>query len=135
VTRYIWGLTHDELDYFLRVYAEVFGAFVSNLDYQYPRLTRSRCDNYCEITDLWIPKYFPYITFNGSGFIFSHVSLFGFYQYIRMLLVRREHSILYQALTQKRFTEKIIDDIMDISDYFPFAKKVIQRDIWFDDEL
>ena len=85
LTRACFGLTYAELEYIVKVYAERLG--ISNAYGQYPRITRSiKRDNYCEITGLWIPAGFPYIAFNGNSSDYAHVSLYGFYRHMGLLL-------------------------------------------------
>lgn len=129
VTRHIFGLTFEELEYFMGIYAETFG--LKNDYSQYPRLTRSlKRDNFCDLTKLWIPAGFPYITFAESGFDYSHISLFGFYRYVGMSVATGINSGAYRLLTHQSLAKSIINRILQIDDYFPFAKKALQRDIW-----
>lgn len=121
LTRQCFGLTFSQLDYFLEVYAEKIG--ISNQYIQYPRLTRSmNNDNFCDITGLWIPPQFPYITFNND-YDFSHVSLYGFYRFIGAMLSTGS-GVFEKLFEYKSFCAEIIKQIKSIHDYFPFEQKV-----------
>lgn len=114
LSRACFGLTYSELDYIVKVYAERLG--VRNQYIQYPRITRSmKNDNFCDITGVWIPAKFPYITFGDGDF--SHVSLYGFYRHMGALL---SMGIKSQLLVQKTFNTEIINRIKQISYYLPF---------------
>lgn len=103
MSRACFGLTYDELKQVVEIYAQRLGIFN---DYgQYPRITRSmKKDNFCDITGLWIPPKFLYITFNGNGYTYSHVSLHGFYHHVNVLL-----SMGNNTLASKIFTHEIPD--------------------------
>ncbi|UQZ83023.1 hypothetical protein SK3146_02183 [Paenibacillus konkukensis] len=103
MSRACFGLTYDELKQVVGIYAQRLGIF--NDYVQYPRITRSmKKDNFCDITGLWIPPQFPYITFNGDGYIYSHVSLYGFYRHVDVLL-----SMGSNTMASKIFTHEILD--------------------------
>ncbi len=124
LSRSCFGLTYRELEYLVRVYAETFGKYNSYV--QYPRITRSmNKDNFCDITGIWIPPKFPYITFASSEYSFSHVSLYGFYRHIGLLL-----SIDSAIVTSKIFDSEIIKIIMQINDYFTFGIKVTKEYVY-----
>jgi len=79
LARAVFGLTCDELHQLLKIFKKKTGNHYFDR-YSYPRMTRSNSINFCDITDMLIPEHFPYIAFNDSGYVYSHVSLFGFYQ-------------------------------------------------------
>lgn len=116
LTRKVFGLTYDELESVVECYAKVLGIY--NEYDQYPRLTRSvRSSNRCDLTDLWIPEKFPYITFKESGYDFSHVSLWGFYRHIQLLMEKNESSRLGRALITAGVKEEILQLLLQIDDY------------------
>lgn len=122
LTRACFGLTYAELDYILNVYAERLG--ISNAYIHYPRITRSiKRENYCDLTGLWIPEGFPYIVFNDSTF--SHVSLYGFYRHMGMLISMRKVTKVFED-----DAENIVSLIKNIEDYFPFEVKVTREVIY-----
>ena len=113
LTRAVFGLTCYELQKLLEAYAKVFGTY--NDYFQYPRLTRSiRSTNYCDMSDVWVPEKFPYITFKESGQDFSHVSLWGFYRHIQLLTDRRMNSVASQALLQSGADEDLLNRVFRI---------------------
>lgn len=121
LTRKIFGLTCYELESVLEGYAKTLGRY--NMYTQYPRLTRSvRSSNYCDLTDLWIPEKFPYITFQESGYDFSHVSLWGFYRHIQLLIENTVSSRLGQALLAAGVDEVTLQALLKIDDYHGLPK-------------
>ena len=97
LTRIVFGLTYRELSRLTECYAKAWGIY--NEYQHYPRVTRSiRSANLCDITGAWIPEKFPYITFAESGFAFSHVSLWGFYRYVQLMMNNDVHSPFGQLL-------------------------------------
>lgn len=118
LSRACFGLSYSELDYLVKLYAERLGTYNSYI--QYPRITRSmKSDNFCDITGAWIPAGFPYIAFNESGYVYSHVSLFGFYRHVGALLSMGE-TVASKIFKSEPSSHKIIDRINQIGDYFPF---------------
>lgn len=92
----------------------MFGMYNDYL--QYPCLTRSvRSDNNCDLTNLWIPKQFPYIAFEESSYLYSHVSLWGFYNHLILLMNNSKKSVVYQALLKAGVSERIMDALLEIN--------------------
>ena len=119
LTRACFGLTYAELEYVVKVYAERLG--INNAYTQYPRITRSiKRDNYCNLTGLWIPESFPYIAFNDN--LFSHLSLYGFYRHMSMLLSMGKATNMFED-----DTENIVALIRHIDDYFTSEIKVMRE--------
>ncbi|MDR1169106.1 MAG: hypothetical protein LBK53_09515 [Heliobacteriaceae bacterium] len=100
VTREVFGLTQLELNEVTEAYARMFGLYKQDImaDFMgtrnkniYPYDTTSNTkDNYCDITEMWIPPQFPYIKFSNKEY--SHVSLYGFYRHLASLLLPRLYS-------------------------------------------
>lgn len=119
LSRACFGLSYFELSYLVQMYAERLG--IKNSFSQYPRITRSlKNDHYCEITGAWIPTGFPYITFNGNGYTFSHVSLFGFYRHVSALLSMGTNIFAAKESQQEQLSNEILNRVIEIDDYFPF---------------
>lgn len=117
LTRKIFGLTCAELESVLEAYAKALGTYTPYI--QYPRLTRSvRAQNYCDLTNLWIPKQFPYITFEESGFDFSHMSLWGFYRHLQLMLKTAQFDFA-KALRSAGADEAVLQALLKI-DYYPY---------------
>lgn len=129
LTRDCFGLTYEELDKLLSIYSEFFGN--TNVYYTHPRLTRSiKSDNFCDITNVWIPPQFPYITFNlDSNYEFSHVSLYGFYKIVSLLMLT-SNSEYVKKFIEKLKEEKLYDKVHGINDYFPFETILTREHVY-----
>lgn len=126
LTRACFGLTFDELSHLTEFYAKKFGIYNSYT--QYPRVTRSmKNDNFCDFTGLWIPPKFPYITFNESGYHYSHVSLFGFYRHIGVLLSMGMHTPLARLFKGDAIIEDIITKVIGLDYYSPYEIKMTKE--------
>jgi len=123
LTRAIFGSTYSELSSVIKGYAKILGTY--NMYTQYPRITRSvRSMNYCDITDILIPEQFPYVTFNDSGYDFSHVSLWGFYRYFQLLINNSKTSQIGKAFLEADVSETVLEAMLRISDYPYYLSKV-----------
>jgi len=121
-----FGPTYTELEYLVRIYAERLG--ICNMYNQSPKITRSmNNDNFCDITEIWIPPKFPYIALTDAGYDFSHVSLYGFYRHVGALLSMGPNTKALQIFKHKTFGAKIINRIKQMNDYFPFEVKVTRK--------
>lgn len=127
LTRKVFGLTFHELQEILTGYAKIFGIYN---DYrQYPRLTRSvTSDNFCDLTDLWIPKQFPYIAFKDSQYLYSHVSLWGFYTHLSLLMNQGKESIMYQEFLKIGISESTMDALLQINERPFYGRTKVNRD-------
>ncbi len=115
-TQRIFGLTYEDLDQVLEAYGYIFGH--GNIYRRYPQITRStQRNNCCDLSGAWIPKGFPYITFAESGYSFSHVSLSGFYQHLKLLLLARSKSGIWQKMLECGIDEKLLNQIIEINDW------------------
>ncbi len=129
LTRECFGLTYFELEYIVQIYAEKLG--LCNQYSQYPRITRSmKNDNFCDITGQWIPSKFPYIAFTESGYVFSHVSLYGFYRHIGAMLSMGSNTLGSSLFEHKTFGNNILNRIKDFDNNFPF-EIVVTREYVF----
>lgn len=127
LTRAVFGLTYQEIQIVLEAYAKILGTY--NIYIQYPRLTRSRGVNYCELTDVLIPEQFPYITFDESEYDFSHVSLRGFYRHLQLLTKRRLNSLVSKMLLQEGVEEELLKRVLDIG-FRSYCQTVVNRSSW-----
>lgn len=136
VTREIFGLTQLELNEVLEAYARTFGLYKRDkIAYLlqtrekniYPYCTSSNeKDNYCDITDMWIPPTFPYIKFSNNKY--SHVSLHGFYKHLASLLLPRLYSdvtVEFQKFIREETFKKFCKIDFKLFDY----KKVYRNSI------
>lgn len=123
LTQAVFGLACYELEKLLEAYAKIFGTY--NDYFQYPRLTRSpRATNFCDMTDVWIPEKFPYITFKESGQEFSHVSLWGFYRHIQLLTGCRLNTVVSKVLLQNGADEVLLKRVFRLGENCWHQEKV-----------
>lgn len=116
LTRAIFGLPYDELCALLKVYANIFGIY--NDYVQYPRITRyQRHDNYCDFCGLWIPEQYPYITFAESGYSFSHVSLWGCYRHLQLIMSNNANSRIAKLFIDDGVDKTILDYLMGLTEF------------------
>lgn len=114
LTREVFGLTYDEIMSIIKSYIPLFGTDKEYI--QLPALTRStHRSNYCDITGAWIPSGYPYITFENGDIPFSHVSLGGFYIYIRLLINRDTKSAAARLLIENGAYEQALKEIIKMA--------------------
>ncbi|NJJ40245.1 hypothetical protein [Paenibacillus apii] len=131
MSRACFGLTYDELEQVVGIYAQRLGIFNDYI--QYPRVTRSmKNDNFCDITGLWIPPKFPYITFNGGGYTYSHVSLYGFYRHVDIMLSMGSNTLASEIFTHEVPDIEVLNQLHLIEDYFPMGIKVTKEHVFPD---
>ncbi len=126
LTRGVFGLTYVELTSLLDAYAKVMGTYCEY--FTYPKLTRSiKSENFCDMTELWIPEQFPYIAFSDSGYDFSHVSLFGFYRHVQLLTGCKINSAVSRALLKSGIDEEVLNRLFAIGKGFFYQTKVTKN--------
>lgn len=112
-TRQAFGLTYDELSDILDIYGEFFG--LGNTYRRFPRITRStQRSNCCDLSGAWIPRDFPYITFNEGDYPFSHVSLGAFYEHMRLLLLHGSRSAVWKAMVKLGAKEELLERMVNM---------------------
>lgn len=110
-TRLVFGLTYEELSEILSIYGNIFG--LGNTYQRFPRITRStQKDNRCDLSYAWIPRNFPYITFDDSTCPFSHISLGAFYKHMRLLLLHGPRSVAWKAMVEAGANEGTLERIV-----------------------
>ena len=125
LTRSVFGLTREELASLLRAYAITMGCYHEYS--RYPKLTRSSSySHYCDLTGLWIPQKFPYITFCESDYDFSHVSLWGFYRHLQLLTGCHEKSAFSGLLMKCGITETLLERLFQIGHEIFYQTKVTE---------
>lgn len=123
LTRSVFGLTYKELTTLLDAYAKVMDT--GNVFTTYPRLTRSiTANNFCDLTECWIPKQFPYVTFNENGYDFSHLSLWGLYRYMQLITGCKINTLFSQALLKCGATEDILNKLFQIGNRIYLRRQV-----------
>ena len=111
LTRAVFGLCYDELMSLTEYYAKALGSYTEFETI--PELTRSLKNfRFCELTGVWIPTEFPYIAFDGIP-----VSLYGFYQHLKLLTNCRITSKVARMLIEEGLDEEILEHIFDIDQY------------------
>lgn len=130
LTRAVFGLTYAELSMLLEGYAKTLGTFHDFA--QYPRLTRSiRSNNRCDLTGLWIPERFPYITFQESPYMFSHISLWGFYRHLQLLTACKMTSAFSCTLLEAEVDPAVLQKLFVIGRSCNYQVKA-SWDMWAD---
>ena len=75
LTKKIFGISYDDLSQLIYHFNNCFEMITQTYYSRYPSITRAiQNDNYCDITEMWIPSGFPYIAFSESGYYYSHIS-------------------------------------------------------------
>lgn len=107
LTRHFFGLTFDELDYFLAVLGHaVWGAQDEYRLFLKPRITFSKTrDNDCDVANVWIPKNFPFIAFSETQNWGGHIALPTLYRTATLLTLpvtyASSHEFPFQESLQK----------------------------------
>lgn len=126
LTRALFGLTYEELTSLLEAYAKVMGTYTEYATYS--KLTRSiRSENYCDMTDTWIPEKFPYIAFNESNYAFSHVSLWGFYRHVQLLTGCKMRTRFSQLLLKAGAAEEVLKQLFAVGSIACYQTKVTRE--------
>ena len=101
-----FGFTFEELTKLLKAYSEVLGMN----RYREVRITFSGTrNNDCELTGNTIPKNFPYITFSEP---WSHISLFGFYSHLSLLMKNGKKSVIYEVMIKSGCPDELLKRLM-----------------------
>ncbi len=128
----IFGLDYNELNELLEIYNKTFKCVPNTIFNRYPSITRSTtADNFCEISETWIPAKFPYIAFAESNYYFSHISIYGFYEYIKFITMGNINSYVSQTLVKNGLKKEILEKVLDSKNYNHLNKR-ITRDLYFD---
>lgn len=107
LTRQFFGLTFDELTSLVSSYETASGHQRCGP----ARVTCSLKYNTCDLTGALIPREFPYITFTNSDFIWSHISLSGFYSHIAFLLMNGPQSEFYLRLLDEGCSAETLNNV------------------------
>ena len=103
-----FGFTFEELTKLLKAYNEVFGMN----RYREVRITFSGTrNNDCELTGNTIPRNFPYITLSEP---WSHISLFGFYSHLSLLMNNGDQSVIYEVMIKSGCPDELLKRLMTI---------------------
>lgn len=123
ITREVFGLTYSELSDFLLKYSQIIG--IHSEYSSYPTITRSTTrDNFCDLTGHWIPKEFPYIKFAPNQCDFDHVSLWGFYRFIKMLTNNNIDFPIAKMFIEQGIDKEVLNRIIEFMDVEAFYSRI-----------
>ena len=115
LTKKIFGISYDDLSQLIYHFNNCFEMITQTYYSRYPSITRAiQNDNYCDITEMWIPSGFPYIAFSESGYYYSHISLYGFYQQVKFITLNDIESSVSKKLIQNGLNPKILENLFKI---------------------
>ena len=63
---------------------------------------------------MWIPAGFPYIAFSESGYYYSHISLYGFYQQVKFITLNYIESSVSKKLIEDGLNPKVLENLFKI---------------------
>ena len=133
LTRKVFGLTYEELNELIIHFNNVFEIRKTyNYYNKYPSITRYiKNDNYCDISNLWIPPEYPYIAFKESDYLYSHISLYGFYQNIQFITNYNLDSITSKKMLENGLNKEILENLFKIKNNIDYGDIKITRDYFF----
>lgn len=115
LTKKIFGMTYNDLSQLIYHFNNCFEMIPQTYYSRYPSITRAiKNDNYCDITEMWIPAGFPYITFYESGYYYSHISFYGFYQQVKFITLNNIESSVSEKLIQNGLNPKVLENVFKI---------------------
>ncbi len=115
LSRKVFGLSYNELSELIYHYNEIFQIVPKTYHNKYPSITRSvNNDNYCDITQMWIPANFPYIAFAESGYYYSHISLYGFYEHVKFITQNYIDSTISKKLINSGLNPEVLESLFEI---------------------
>ena len=115
LTKKIFGISYDDLSQLIYHFNSCFKMITQTCYNKYPSITRAiRNDNYCDITDMWIPTGFPYIAFSESGYYYSHISFYGFYQQIKFITLNNLESSVSKQLIENGLNPEVLEKVFKI---------------------
>ena len=123
-TAKVFGFTYEELETIIKAYSKVLNISV----YQEGRITFSKTrSNDCDLTGNTIPRNFPYITVKESSSVWSHISLFGFYSHLSLLMQNGKRSTFFQTMVKNGCSEEYLERTFNITSEV-FGSQVVLRD-------
>lgn len=110
-TEKAFGFIQEDLAELIRAYC-----IVAEIDgYKEGRIAFSKNrENNCDLTGAIIARNFPYITFAEANYIWSHVSLYGFYCHLAFLLHKGKRGKFYQLMVEAGAKEEWLARIKGI---------------------
>lgn len=115
LTKKIFGISYDDLSQLMYHFNDCFKMIKQSCYSRFPSITRSiHSDNYCDITEIWIPAGFPYIAFSKSGEYYSHISLYGFYQQVKFITLNDLSSSISKKLIENGLNPEILKNVFII---------------------
>lgn len=114
LSRKVFGLSYKDLSELIYHYNKFFEIVPQNYYSRYPSITRSiKNDNYCDITNMWIPENFPYIAFQGNGYYYSHISIYGFCQQVKFMTQNYIESSISKKLIADGLNPQILEKLFN----------------------
>lgn len=115
LTKKVFGMSYEDLSQLIYHFNNCFKLTTQTYYSRYPSITRAiQKDNYCDITEIWIPAGFPYIAFSESGYYYSHISLYGFYQQVKFITLNYIESSVSKRLIEDGLNSKVLDNLFKI---------------------
>ena len=115
LTQKIFGISYEDLSQLIYHFNNCFKITTQTYYNRYPSITRAiKNDNYCDITEMWIPAGFPYIAFSESGYYYSHISLYGFYQQVKFITLNYIESSVSKKLIEDGLNPKVLENLFKI---------------------
>lgn len=115
LTKKIFGISYDDLSQLIYHFNNCFEMITQTYYSKYPSITRAiKNDNYCDITEMWIPAGFPYIAFCESGYYYSHISFYGFYQQVKFITLNNIKSSVSKKLIENGLNPKVLENVFKI---------------------
>ena len=63
---------------------------------------------------MWIPANFPYIAFQESGYYYSNISLYGFYQHVKFMTQNYSDSSISKKLIANGLNPEILKHLSNM---------------------
>ena len=115
LTKKIFGISYNDLSQLIYHFNNCFKMITQTYYNRYPSITRAiKKDNYCDITEIWIPVGFPYIAFSESGYYYSHISLYGFCQQVKFMTLNYIESSVSKKLIEDGLDSKVLENLFEI---------------------
>lgn len=122
LTELFFGLCFEDLQTLIEAYEEAAG----HKNKGSARITCSLKQNTCDLTGALIPREFPYLTFAGSEFIWSHISLSGFYAHVGFLMMLGAESPFYRRLLAVGCDTALIDRVRALA---PNYRAIVSQEV------
>lgn len=123
LTQAVFGATFAELELAARSFSMVIGRGYPELA-RLPRITFSKSrSNNCDLTQVLIPREFPYLAFEQAQYAWSHISLYGFYRILSFVCGSTERGPIAKAMMDGGLDAALLQRFIDNSQVYgaPFT--------------